>query len=229
MKTRKTHPTASHLEKFWMFLYGAEGEGGDGGSEGGEGTGQEPPTPPESGSESDDLESDDDDDDEEDKVPESARKLRRENQKLRKERNELRAEKEKRDREKMSEVEKAQADAKAEKERNDQIMNELDEERFRAAVLTAAASANFNDPADALAHISKDDLEKDDSGRYTEKSAKSAIKTLAKDKAYLVKTFSGSGGSGDGGSRGGSADQQAAKIQAVESDFASKGAIKRTG
>jgi hypothetical protein len=90
----------------------------------------------------------------------------------------------------MTELQKAQkeaADAKAAQVQADKAKFDAlalaNERLMRGAVL--ALAANFNDPADAWAHVDRAKVTVDDTGEV--KGAKEAVEALAKAKPYLLK------------------------------------------
>ncbi len=109
------------------------------------------------------------------------------------------------DQESMSEIEKAQSIATEAAAKVKGLENLLTAERTRNAVTLEATRMDFRDPGDALSLIDVSGLSFDDeTGRPTIKSVQGSLKTLMKDKPYLVKETDQSPGSADGGATGGS-------------------------
>jgi len=128
--------------------------------------------------------------------------LRSESAKYRKRAQEAEAQIKEHDQDKMSEIEKAQSVATEATAKVEGLTNLLAAERTRNAVTLEATRMDFQDPFDALSLIDVADLNYDDeTSKPTIKSVQGALKTLVKDKPYLLKVSSGSG-SADGGARG---------------------------
>ena len=79
----------------------------------------------------------------------------------------------------MTEVEKANARAKAAEERADTVERDAQRERLTHAVALKAQTLNFHDPADAMAFVASDTL--------TVETVDDALAELAKTRPYLVK------------------------------------------
>ncbi len=124
------------------------------------------------------------------------------------------------DQDQMSEIEKAQSIATEATTKVEGLTNLLAAERTRNAVTLEATKMNFQDPGDALSLLDVSDLNYDEeTGKPTTKSVQGALKTLVKDKPYLVKGKSGPG-SADGGAGFDTGDvTQEQKIAAYEKEL----------
>ena len=133
------------------------------------------------------------------------KELRSESAKYRKRAQEAEAQNKAHDQESMSEIEKAQTIATEATAKVTGLENQLTAERTRNSVTLEATRMDFRDPGDALSLIDVTTLTFDEeTGRPTTKSVQGSLKTLVKDKPYLVKDSEGSPGSADGGATGGS-------------------------
>ncbi len=131
--------------------------------------------------------------------------IRSESAKYRKRAQDAEAEVKKHDQEQMSELEKAQSIATEADAKVEGLENLLAGERTRNTVTLEATKMNFQDPADALSLLDVSDLNMDEeTKRPTTKSVQGALKTLVKDKPYLLKEAQkpGSADGGAGGSAG---------------------------
>lgn len=146
--------------------------------------------------------------------------IRSESAKYRKRAQDAEAEVKKHDQDQMSELERAQSVATDAEAKVEGLENLLAGERTRNAVTLEATKMDFQDPADALSLIDATDLNIDDeTKRPTTKSVQGALKTLVKDKPYLVKE-AGKPGSADGGASGGAGDlTEEEKIAAHEKEL----------
>ena len=146
--------------------------------------------------------------------------IRSESAKYRKRAQDAEEQVKKHDQDQMSELEKAQSQATDAEAKVEGLENLLAGERTRNAVTLEATKMNFQDPADALSLIDATDLNMDDeTKRPTSKSVQGALKTLVKDKPYLVKEAQ-KPGSADGGASGGAGDlTEEEKIAAHEKEL----------
>ncbi len=146
--------------------------------------------------------------------------LRFESAKYRKRAQDAEAEVKKHDQEQMSELEKAQSEATDAVAKAEGLENLLAGERTRNTVTLEATKMAFQDPADALSLIDVNDLNIDDeTKRPTTKSVQGALKTLVKEKPYLVKEAP-KPGSADGGASGGAGElTEEEKIAVHEKDL----------
>ncbi len=146
--------------------------------------------------------------------------IRSESAKYRKRAQDAEEQVKKHDQDQMSELEKAQSQATDAEAKVDGLENLLAGERTRNAVTLEATKMAFQDPADALSLIDVNDLNIDDeTKRPTTKSVQGALKTLVKDKPYLVKEAP-KPGSADGGAGGGAGDlTEEEKIAAHEKEL----------
>jgi hypothetical protein len=146
--------------------------------------------------------------------------LRSESAKYRKRAQEAETQIKTHDQDKMSEIEKAQSIATDAEAKVEGLTNLLAAERTRNAVTLEATRMDFRDPFDALSLLDVSDLNYDEeTGKPTIKSVQGALKTLVKDKPYLLKEESGSG-SADGGARGGTGEvTQEQKIAGYEKEL----------
>lgn len=146
--------------------------------------------------------------------------IRSESAKYRKRAQDAEEQVKKHDHEQMSELEKAQSEATDAVAKVEGLENLLAGERTRNAVTLEATKMSFQDPADALSLIDVNDLNIDDeTKRPTSKSVQGALKTLVKDKPYLVKE-AGKPGSADGGAGGGAGElTEEEKIAAHEKEL----------
>ncbi len=128
------------------------------------------------------------------------------------------------DQESMSEIEKAQSIATEATAKVTGLENQLTAERTRNSVTLEATRMDFRDPGDALSLIDVTSLSFDEeTGRPTTKSVQGSLKTLVKDKPYLVKESDLSPGSADGGATGGSGQlTEEEKIAGHEKDLQEK-------
>ena len=132
--------------------------------------------------------------------------IRSESAKYRKRAQDAEAEVKKHDQEQMSELEKAQSLATDANAKVEGLENLLAGERTRNTVTLEATKMNFQDPADALSLLDVSDLNMDEeTKRPTTKSVQGALKTLVKDKPYLLKEAP-KPGSADGGAGGGAGE-----------------------
>lgn len=112
----------------------------------------------------------------------------------------------KHDQDQMSELEKAQSIATDAEAKVEGLENLLAGERTRNTVTLEATKMDFQDPADALSLLDVTDLNFDEeTKRPSTKSVQGALKTLVKDKPYLLKEVQ-KPGSADGGASGGAGD-----------------------
>ena len=146
--------------------------------------------------------------------------IRSESAKYRKRAQDAEEQVKKHDQDQMSELEKAQSQATDAEAKVEGLENLLAGERTRNAVTLEATKMAFQDPADALSLIDVNDLNIDDeTKRPTTKSVQGALKTLVKDKPYLVKEAQ-KPGSADGGAGGGAGDlTEEEKIAAHEKEL----------
>lgn len=146
--------------------------------------------------------------------------IRSESAKYRKRAQDAEEQVKKHDQDQMSELEKAQSLATEADAKVEGLENLLAGERTRNAVTLEATKMAFQDPADALSLIDVNDLNIDDeTKRPTTKSVQGALKTLVKDKPYLVKEAP-KPGSADGGAGGGAGDlTEEEKIAAHEKEL----------
>lgn len=146
--------------------------------------------------------------------------IRSESAKYRKRAQDAEEQVKKHDQDQMSELEKAQSEATEATAKVEGLENLLAGERTRNAVTLEATKMAFQDPADALSLIDVNDLNIDDeTKRPTTKSVQGALKTLVKDKPYLVKEAQ-KPGSADGGAGGGAGDlTEEQKIAAHEKEL----------
>ena len=146
--------------------------------------------------------------------------IRSESAKYRKRAQDAEEQVKKHDQDQMSELEKAQSLATDAEAKVEGLENLLAGERTRNAVTLEATKMAFQDPADALSLIDVNDLNIDDeTKRPTTKSVQGALKTLVKDKPYLVKEAP-KPGSADGGAGGGAGDlTEEEKIAAHEKEL----------
>lgn len=101
----------------------------------------------------------------------------------------------------MSEIEKANSRAAMAETQNAELKAQLQAERVGRVIITEAG--DFADPSDVILHIDLTDLKMSDDGLPDSRALKAAIKRLATEKPYLLKSTTGVSGSGDGGARGG--------------------------
>jgi len=146
--------------------------------------------------------------------------IRSESAKYRKRAQDAEEQVKKHDQDQMSELEKAQSQATDAEAKVEGLENLLAGERTRNTVTLEATKMAFQDPADALSLIDVNDLNIDDeTNRPTTKSVQGALKTLVKDKPYLVKEAQ-KPGSADGGAGGGAGDlTEEEKIAAHEKEL----------
>ncbi len=146
--------------------------------------------------------------------------LRSESAKYRKRAQEAETQIKEHDQDKMSEIEKAQSIATEATAKVEGLTNLLAAERTRNVVTLEATKMNFQDPGDALNLLDVSDLNYDEETKKpTTKSVQGALKTLVKDKPYLVKGKPGPG-SADGGAGGGTGElTQEQKIAAYEKEL----------
>lgn len=128
---------------------------------------------------------------------------------------------------KLSDAEKAQMTAleRANKE-NEENKKRADEAERRVTVLTLqqnvvteAVAQGFTNPSDVVAFLNITDIKLDDDGKPDTNSLKAAIKRLATEKPYLLKT---NAGNGDGGARGGHAVDKSTEY---EKEYQSRGMV----
>ena len=150
--------------------------------------------------------------------------IRSESAKYRKRAQEAETQIKEHDQAKMSEIDKAQAVATEATAEVEKLTNLLAAERTRNAVTLEATRMDFQDPFDALSLIDVSDLNHDEeTGKPTAKSVQGALKTLVKDKPYLLKESDSGSGSADGGARGGTGElTQEQKIADYEKDLQAK-------
>jgi hypothetical protein len=98
-------------------------------------------------------------------------------------------------------VEAAKADAV--KALQDQFAGQLAEKdrQIVGARLTAIAAGKLTNPADVLAFVDLDDLDRDGEGNVTDKALSGAVEELLKERPYLAATAGKGGGSVDQGRR----------------------------
>lgn len=146
--------------------------------------------------------------------------IRSESAKYRKRAQDAEEQVKKHDQDQMSELEKAQSLATDAEAKVEGLENLLAGERTRNTVTLEATKMNFQDPADALSLIDATDLNIDEeTKRPTTKSVQGALKTLVKDKPYLVKEAP-KPGSADGGAGGKAGDlTEEEKIAAHEKEL----------
>ena len=127
------------------------------------------------------------------------------------------------EREQMSDLEKSQADGKAETARADKAEEELAGERL--ANFVRAQASDFIDPQDAVDRMDMKSIRTNNDGTPDKGSVKSLLDAIAKDKPYLLK--SANSGSGDGGTRGVSEKDQsdADKVNAQRKSLVDAGAV----
>ena len=106
------------------------------------------------------------------------------------------------DKAKMGELERAQTEAKEQKERADELEAQLSRFRIEGFITKEATAQNFADPSDAVAFLDMTSLKLNDDGEPDTNSLKAAVKKIAAEKPHLIKGAGGAG-SGDGGARGG--------------------------
>ena len=132
--------------------------------------------------------------------------IRSESAKYRKRAQDAEEQVKKHDQAQMSELEKAQSLATEADAKVEGLENLLAGERTRNTVTLEATKMNFQDPADALSLLDVSDLNMDEeTKRPTTKSVQGALKTLVKDKPYLLKEAQ-KPGSADGGAGGGAGE-----------------------
>lgn len=132
--------------------------------------------------------------------------IRSESAKYRKRAQDAEAKVKEHDQDQMSELEKAQSIATDATAKVEGLENLLAGERTRNTVTLEATKMDFQDPADALSLLDVTDLNFDEeTKRPSTKSVQGALKTLVKDKPYLLKEGK-KPGSADGGAGGGTGD-----------------------
>lgn len=184
------------------FIRGAEGDSG-GTTEGtGSGTATSPSTPP-PGQVSDGTEVEENGDDpsgstRDSYTREEMEKTRREAAKYRVRAQEAEAKAQTYEREKMSEADRAKAEAQDARKEAEAARSEITKLKVENAIIAAAATAKFSDPADAVRLIDTSDINLNDDGTPNANSLSAAIIKLSKAKPYLVTPV----GSGDGGAYG---------------------------
>ena len=152
--------------------------------------------------------------------------IRSESAKYRKRAQDAEAKLKEHDQEQMSELEKAQSVATDANAKVEGLENLLAGERTRNTVTLEATKMNFQDPADALSLLDVSDLNMDEeTKRPTTKSVQGALKTLVKDKPYLLKEAPkpGSADGGAGGSAGELTEEEkiAAHEKALQEQYGS--------
>jgi hypothetical protein len=204
-----------------LTLTGREGEGeGEGtgaqtASSGGEGSGTQAPNASTTGQEGNGSNQDSFDRSYVEKLRAEAADWRTKYQSLEKEK----AEREKAE---MSEVERLRVE-KEEAEAKIQAAEQLLlTERKRAAIVAMAGQLKFRDPADAIAHISLDDITMNQDGTPHKGSVEAAVKKIAEAKKYLI---SGAGDA-DGGSRGNNPPPDSEQLKRYEQELADMGGVK---
>jgi hypothetical protein len=85
----------------------------------------------------------------------------------------------------LTEQEKLQKELDQERQARQQAEERAQRRSIHSALIAEAAKLNFNDPADAVALISPDQLDFDDSGEIT--NADKLVKQLADQRKYLIK------------------------------------------
>jgi hypothetical protein len=75
------------------------------------------------------------------------------------------------------------------------------ERQLLTSRLSAAAAGKLTNPADALAFISLDDLDRDGEGNVTDETLSGAVEKLREERPYLAATAGKGGGSADQGRR----------------------------
>lgn len=123
------------------------------------------------------------------------------------------------DREKadMTETERAKTEAAELKAENEKLKTSLSRVTLEKSVV--AEAKDFTDPVDVLSFLDIASIKLDDDGKPDTNSLKAAIKRLATDKPYLLKT---NAGNGDGGARGGHAVD---KSTDYEKEYQSRGMV----
>lgn len=126
---------------------------------------------------------------------------------------------------KLSEAEKAQMNEldRAKKEAEEAIKR-ADEAEAKIARLSLEATVkdeakDFTNPSDVVHFLDLDSIKLDDDGKPDTNSLKAAIKRLATEKPYLLKS---NAGNGDGGARGGHAVDKSAEY---EKEYQSRGMV----
>lgn len=127
-------------------------------------------------------------------------KLRKEAAEHRVKAQKLQDEKTERERAEMDELTRAQAERDEEKTKRETAEQELSRTRLQMAVTTAAVTAEFYDPEDALSLIPAEGIALNEDGTPNKQSVEAAVKRLGEAKPHLVKGKVP--GSGDGGARG---------------------------
>lgn len=152
-------------------------------------------------------------------------KLRSENAKRRSRERELEEKLEAYEKERMSDLEKAQSAATEAQERLASIETELRQERFRNAVISQASASQFTDPEDAVRMIDPSTVTVDEeTGIPNRQSLEAAVKKLVAAKPYLVAQTTG--GSGEGGSRGsGGGGEEAERIRSISQNIERRGGV----
>lgn len=101
---------------------------------------------------------------------------------------------------KMDDLTRAQTDAAEAVARAEGLEARVAELLLSQAVTSAATSANFHDPQDALSLLNRSEIVVDEEGVPNAQSVAAAVARLATQKPHLVKATGP--GSGDGGARG---------------------------
>lgn len=98
-----------------------------------------------------------------------------------------------------TELERAQGDAQQAADRATALEKEVQSLRAERAIDRAAQAKGFLDPEDAVLHLSRMDIEADETGQPKKAAIDRALDALAAAKPHLV--GGRPGGSGDGGAR----------------------------
>lgn len=119
----------------------------------------------------------------------------------------------------MNELERAKKEAEENKTRADEAEKRIAVLTLQQNVVTEAVAQGFTNPSDVVAFLNLTDIKLDDDGKPDTNSLKAAIKRLATEKPYLLKT---NAGNGDGGARGGHAVDKSAEY---EKEYQSRGMV----
>lgn len=220
-----TRPSVHH---FPLSFRGAEGENSSGND--GSGTPLTTENPP-AGQEPVGTESDDDGDNDDPKRASFTRaemeKARREAASYRVRAQEAEKKAQEYERAQMNEVERAKAEAEDAKKEAESAKAEIGRLRIERGIVSAASSARFNDPADAITLIDPSDIIVNDDGTPNQNSLTAAIQKLVKAKPYLL----ASPGSGDGGAAGGpvSSVEVKAREAAHAASIQQRGGVRISG
>lgn len=195
-----------------MSIYGAEGEGEGEGEGTGSGTQTSTSTQGSSGQESDgEGEGEGEGSTRDTYTRAEMEKARREAASYRVRAQEAEKKAQEYERAQMNETERAKAEAEDAKKAAAEAQAEISRLRMERGIVTAASSARFNDPADAIPLINPDDIVLNDDGTPNQNSLNAAIAKLVKAKPYLVAPQ----GSGDGGAGGGPVTQKEVEQRAA--------------